>query len=239
MNILQEDGFNLIDRRYSKYIPDDEEKKTNKEIKEELVQERHNNFDDFINNRHLEFMNIDNNIDDDLKDIVVDDGLLKQHFTICSYFFNEDDLEKGITKIKNRNDFFINCIASIQDKINFLYRVNEILESENKITFKYNKILAEIPIEIRKELYEDYKNTFPDQSRKKDFDYNKLNNILKILFGNICESKRKEKTINKKRYKYYSYDILYEYLEKHYNLYKYRNNNDKTLEEYILSMTGK
>ena len=239
LNILQEDGFNLIDRRYSKYIPDDEEKKTNKEIKEELVQERHNNFDDFINNRHLEFMNIDNNIDDDLKDIVVDDGLLKQHFTICSYFFNEDDLEKGITKIKNRNDFFINCIASIQDKINFLYRVNEILESENKITFKYNKILAEIPIEIRKELYEDYKNTFPDQSRKKDFDYNKLNNILKILFGNICESKRKEKTINKKRYKYYSYDILYEYLEKHYNLYKYRNNNDKTLEEYILSMTGK
>ena len=59
-------------------------------------------------------------------------------------------------------------------------------------------------------------------------------NILNVLFGdNIYNFDRREKRINKKRHKYYEYEVLEDILEIHYNLYKYRHQTECSLAEYL------
>ena len=233
IEIIKTNGFNLLENKFKRYTPDGDERKLNTFIKEELLQEKLNNFDNFIENNHLDFMNIDNNIEDELKEIVVDKKKLEQHFTISAYFFNNNNLEDGIMRLHHKDDFFLNCIGSVQDRLNFLYKVNEILETTDKNRFQFKKIITEIPKETRLELGNEYSITFPNRCKKKEFDYNKLNNILSVLFGDMYSLKRKEKKIDNKRYTYYKYEILEDILEIHYNLYKYRHQSECSLAEYM------
>lgn len=156
-----------------------------------------------------EYLRIPDNKIEEYKEYFVDQNKLAQHYNICNYFLNENFEES----IKKNNDFKINYVVSIQNKLTFLKKFCEkcnIYEDDDGIFH-----VREIPSkEISDELSAEYAKIYPRCSiiidflnMSKIFEY--LESMHKDLFGkNIIETKRITKNKIRLSYKKLNRDLI-------------------------------
>lgn len=129
-------------------------------------------------------------------------------YSIKKYFYNNYDDIYYRDKINTDDDFLINSIKSSNQKLRYLKKLCEIVESNNK----YNINAVKIPNKKQQQkLFDEYKIIFlQNKSYQKKVDLTNLysinkfiNDIYKTIFGNITKSKR----LGTGKDRYYEYSI--------------------------------
>lgn len=145
-----------------------------------------------------EYLRIPDNKIEEYKEYFVDQNKLAQHYNICNYFLNENFEDS----IKKNNDFKINYVVSIQNKLAFLKKFCEkcnIYENDEDIINVREAPTKEISDELSVEYAKIYRfrgKTLDFTNKLKILEY--LKNIYEDLFGNNIIKNLKKIRINNK-----------------------------------------
>lgn len=222
INLLKQRGFNYIDKRENVEI----DRIELIEIKKEIYNDKLENFD--INNKRYkkinEILKIPEDKINDYKDYFINPYLLLNHFSI-SKFYKENDKELK-EELNNKDEFNINKIKSIENKIKFLLLLKRLTYNNDLYTIDSK---PPIMTDINK-LNEEYKILF-DKVNNKDFNdvyecnklqYKLYNEIFKdnLSFLSVCDSEKIQEQKKRKQI----YTVNKKYFEKDLKLLNFRYN---------------
>jgi len=220
LNILDERGF----IRNKEVLKEIKKRGNNKEIKEEIKEEKYLNFNPEKYPEILEILNISNK--DSLKyiDFFIEKHKLLNHLNICYYMFEDENKLKG--KLADKLDFNIKKIKDEKSKVLFLKQIKKLFNNPEIDFIKSKGVSVEESKKINKE-FSIYFSKVKECDFTNSYECDKLQyKIYNSLFGfNIVKSKKDSKQDeNGFRKNIYTVDTVEIDLNK--NLFQYRKNKN-------------
>ena len=220
LNLLIKRGFDYDEIRKKTYINVLEEK-------EQLIKDKYNNFD-IENNKYKkinDILNIPADKVNNYKDLFIDHFRLLDHFAICKFYRDSDELIKN--ELNDKNEFNMNKIKCLDNKIKFLKKLKRLTDNNDIFT-----IDSKQPKEDLTALNEEYK-IIMNLKKNLDFnDYYQCNQAQYKLYNDIFDYDNKDvncvnkKQISENKKRFYSYTVNKEYFEEDIKILKYRTKID-------------
>ena len=219
INILRSRGFNV---EYTIKLERDEQSKINKDIKEEIKNDKYENFtlEDEKNKDLNSMLRIPITEVNDYKELFIEQTQLMQHFNYCSFFFKDiNNIEENLRASK---EFNIVKMKGTKSKLVFLDKLENMIKMKKRKPETFEpKPTKKIKADKCEFIQTQYKALFNGKcSIKNDVDiYNVYTKGLKSLCGDIGTKKKTQ--INKSRFQLLSLDDTKKAY--HSTLFDYRN----------------
>ena len=223
----------------TKYNKTDFDIKNHKKIAKDIKQERSDNFDPSTehNKRINKYLNLSECDIIKYKELFLESAKLHEHFRVCDFFLKTR--EHNLKKLQDAKDFNIKTLRSSKAKMYFLHKMYELVNKKHTDYTERPMVATTATEEQSKSINKAYELIF-NSKLKKPYDLRThydcdriINKIYTKLFRGILEKQRGctwNATEYEKKRKGEKWILKKDEIERHANIYKFRQNDTPVLE---------